>query len=167
MANENHKVEKDKLMLDNDALNFLQDNEEALEYARESNFDFYYSAFQYQEFRSDWETLSQPIKDEIILVEKSINPETTGIETSGYGEVYGYNYSGSTGEIFEELIQEDDNLPGVERADMVGAEAAINRDMRFVTNEDGIKKRMRTFGYEENLLSWDDFLKLIGNEGPH
>lgn len=155
----------DRLMLDNDALNDLQDNNHRLSAVSEADIDIYVSIFQYNEFKQGLDNLSADRKEIIMsqidqVFEKS-ELETTGIETSGYGEAYGYNYGGSTGEIYKELTKPDPNIGEVHRPDAVGAEAAINRDMWFVTGDGALQDKMEDCGYDEYLISLEEFRKLL------
>lgn len=89
--------------------------------------------------------------------DEEVDPDRGGVDTVGYGEPYGYVYGGGTGDIYEEIIQPDDNIGDIERADVQGVEAAINRAIPFVTEEGAVKDRMREYGYEEHLISWEEF----------
>lgn len=89
--------------------------------------------------------------------DEEVDPNRGGVDTVGYGEPYGYVYGGGTGNIYEEMIQSDDNIGDIERADAQGVEAAINREIPFVTEESAIKDRMREYGYEDYLISWEEF----------
>lgn len=155
-------------MLDNDVLNHLQANEEHLSAVEESDIKIYVSVFQYNEFTEGLDALSEELKEKISsqideVLEKS-DLETTGIETSGYGEAYGFNYGGSTGDIYKELTQPHPTIGEVDRPDAVGAEAAINRDMPFVTGDTALQDKMRDCDYDENLLTLDSFLNLIESQ---
>ena len=157
----------DRVMFDNDALNQLQRNDELRYLVSKSTIESYTSAFQYNEFVLTVEDGDlPPDREEKILeaIDRVIDEtdlETTGIETSGYDEAYGYNYGGSTGDIYKQLTEDHPNIGKVHRPDAVGAEAAINRDMPFVTRDNSLQDMMRYCGYEDYLLPLDKFQDLI------
>ncbi|WP_124194174.1 hypothetical protein [Natrarchaeobius chitinivorans] len=155
----------DQVMLDNDTLNYLQKDRDCLISFSETDADAYVSPFQYNEFTTGLDDISEELKDEILnqihQLEEEIGPETTGVETSGYGEVYGYNYGGGTGEIYNELTEPHPQIGKVHRPDAVGAEVAINRDMPFITGDKALQAKMRHHGYDEYVIELDYFLELL------
>jgi hypothetical protein len=117
-----------------------------------------------------WDGIERPVDDEtdvkdyVILTvtfEEEVKPDISGVDTSQYGETYGWNYAGGTGEIYEDLMRPDESLRDIQRPDAQGAEAAINRDTPFVTADGPLKERMREYGYGEYLIPWDDFREYL------
>lgn len=151
----------ERVMLDNDALNCLQEDDDLLSVVTATDIELYVSVFQYNEFTNHLDDLPpekrNTVPEQIDRVLEKSDLETTTVETSGYGEAYGYNYTGSTGEIYEELTQTHTNIGKVQRKDAVGAEAAINRKMPFVTKDGALKEKMREYGYQEYVFPLDDF----------
>ena len=150
-----------RIMLDANAHNLLKQNESLLRRIAEIDTKLHLSAYQANEIRDGLdecsEELRSQIEQQIELVKDLADPIVTGVNTSGHGELYGYNYGGSTGKIYKELIAPDPNIRNVDRPDAIGAEAAIIRDMVFVTDDRGLQEKMIQEGYEEYLLTLDEF----------
>lgn len=155
----------DHVMLDNNTLNLLQENDGLLSAVTETDVELYVTIFQYNEFTNNLDGLPPEkrglVRDQIDTVLKESDLKTTTVETSGYGEAYGHNYTGDSSDIYEELVQSHPNIGRVQRADAVGAEAAINRKMPFVTEDGALKKKMREYGYQKYVFPLDEFRELF------
>lgn len=157
----------DQVMLDADAHNYLKENEDHLITVVETGIELHLSVIQANEIKAGLDDLPEKKKkgvlDEIYLVENLADPIVTGVETSGFGEVFGHNFGGSTGEIYEELIAPHENIGKVHRPDAIGAEAAINRGLLFVTGDRSLQEKMKECGYHEYLLPLEKFYELISS----
>ena len=152
-------------MIDTMVHKYLIENRDFLVSVVDADVTLYLSAIQNREIRDGLDNCSKEKKERIIdnicLVDDLADPIVTGVETSGYGEIYGRNYAGSTGEIYDELIEPHPNIREVHREDAIGAEAAINREILFVTEDRGLQEKMAECGYSEYLLTIDTFRKLF------
>lgn len=149
------------IMLDNDALNDLQDNTKRLLALSNSEIQVKVTVKQWSEFRDGVDKLPEERRDLILrqrdLVEKQADPEWSGVDTTIYGESYGSNYGGVADKICQELLKDQPNIEIVHYPDAVGAEAAINRGLPFVTGDKALEKKMRACNYEEHLLPLENF----------
>lgn len=156
----------ERAMLDADAHSYLSNDIDLLTSVVDAGVELYLSAFQEMEIRKGLAGISEERKTEILQkiqrVEDIASPRTTNVDTSGYGEVYGYNYRGSTGEIYEELMQPHPNIGKVHRPDAIGAEAAINREMYFITGDKALQKKLNECGFQEYLLTLDELREIFG-----
>ena len=155
------------VMIDANVHSYLKENENFLITVVERGVELHLSAYQSNEIRRGLDNHPEKEREEILnkiqRVENLADPVTTSVDTSGFGEVFGYNFGGSTGEIYQELIEPHPNIREVDRPDAIGAEAAINRDMLFVTDDKGLQDKMKECDYEDYLLTLDDFLDLFND----
>jgi len=156
----------DQVMLDTNAHALLKEHENLLKSVVEADIELYLSAYQANEVEDGLEDCSEEKRKEIEAkiqrVDDLAGPiMTTKVEPPKFDLTFPINFGASTGEIYDDLVEPHPNIGKVERLDAIGAEAAINRDMPFVTNDGPLQDKMREHDYDEYLLTLDDFREML------
>lgn len=155
----------DCLMLDNTAMNAIQNSNPRLSVVKNTGLKIHLVPHIYYEFTdiSDApDSIRNDISEQIKLVEDVASPEIDDPETIGGFDVdFDMGFNGRTGEIYDELVESHPCISEVDRPEAIAAEAAINRDIVFVTEDTGAQEKMRVCGYQEYLMTQDKFISLI------
>lgn len=152
-----------KLALDNTTLNSFQEGDIAINAARNLDAEYYVPVTQRREFVFTFDKLGFDKQYNICNVLVQLNPELIELVSSpfGIGQFGSGPFGGEESESphYEEIMKkmgEDENHAW----DALGAEAAIENDMEFVTEDGGVIDALTEYA-PEHLLRYDEFKMLI------
>jgi hypothetical protein len=141
----------DKVMIDTNVQSYVKDDPRLLNTLAKAPIEVYVCVAQDQEI---WNRIQEPIdrdnEDREFVIrtldfDEKANPIVSGVDTSGFGEFFGYNFGGHTGEPYTELLKSAEIIVRTERPDAQGSAAAINCEMSFVTKEKDVIKRVEKY----------------------
>lgn len=153
-----------QLALDNTTLNALQKDNTDLDAACSLNAEYFVPVTQRHEFVYSFDTLGFDKQRNICEVLTRLNPTPLEIVCAPFGIApFGAgSFGGEDCPHYNEILTEmggDDQHAW----DALGAEAAIENDMEFVSEDGGVIDALESYS-PENLLRYDEFVALINNQ---